>query len=505
MAALKEVVKVGEIPYQPRHWALNMHRSAVRWIVLVIHRRGGKTTAAFNHLQRDALRKPGTRYAYIAPTYKQAKRIVWSMAKHYAADITIDGRIVKFTEKSSVRDIVVDGVPIRFNESELLITYPNGSEIMILGADNPDSLRGIALWGCFLDEYPQMSPVVFTEIITKCLADHAAEGSYCIFGGTPKGKGHFFRVYRVAAENPDTWCLVYRTIDDSLVQEGGKTIESLRQALADDRQLVKQGLMTQEEFEQEWYNSFEAAVRGAVYLKEISKAREDRRLNVVPWDPHELVYTVWDLGVSKSDAMAVGFYQKIAGQPRMIDYYENTQLGLVHYIKVCRDKPYLYGKHFAPHDIRQKELISGKTRLETAANLKFIFEVVPFVSLEDGIDLGRAFFAKLFVDQHRCEIWLDFVGQYRYEFDETVGQFTKRPIHDFTSHAADVHRYAAIVEGDMVPDIFAKEPTTPPPPVDDDYTGNIDWQDPEYREGFGKSPMMKDVNIGLLGHQPPKE
>ena len=490
----KEALRVAtmkvKIHYRPRYWSLVMHSTVLRWIVLIIHRRGGKTTAAFNHLQRAALLNDNTRYAYIAPTYRQAKRIVWKMAKEYAPTDA------DFKEVSIARE--VDGT--KFNESELLITYPNGSEIMILGASQADTLRGIALWGCFLDEYPLMSPLIFTEIITKCLADHLG---FCIFGGTPKGKGHFFKIYQAAQKNPEEWCLVYRTIEQSLEQEGGPTIEALRQALHDDQRLVEQGLMTQEEFEQEWYNSFEAAIRGAVYLKELSAARQKKRIRLVPWTPHEPVYTVWDLGVSKSDAMAVGFYQKIAGQTRMIDYYQNTGLGLVHYAKVVKEKPYVYGKHFAPHDIRQKELISGKTRLETARKLGINFEVVPSLSLDDGIDLARAFFHTLFIDSTNCELWLDLMGQYKYEFDEKTGQFTSRPIHDFTSHAADIHRYAAIVEEYMVPDDFAMPPQQDDAVPDDDFMGDLEHEDETNQEGFGKSPTMKGVNIGALGHKPP--
>lgn len=469
--------KETELEYQPRYWSLPMHNTLVRWIVLVIHRRGGKTTAALNHLQRAALNNPNTRYAYIAPTYKQAKRIVWKMAKFYAKGI--------------------DGV--KFNEAELLITYANGSEIMILGSDNPDSLRGIALWGCFLDEYPLQSPIVFTEIVTKCLADHQG---FCIFGGTPNGKGHFYKVYQVAKSDPE-WCLVYRTIDQSLAEESGETIDMLRRSLEDDRALVKNGIMTPEEFEQEWYNSFDAAVRGAVYLREISKAQEEGRIRHCAWVPGEMVYTVWDLGVSKSDAMAIGFYQKVAGETRMIDYYENTGLGLVHYAKVVKEKPYVYGRHFAPHDIKAKELVSGKTRQEGAAKLGIIFDVTPSQSIEDGIDAGRQFWNGLFVDPKKCEVFLDLVGQYRYAFDEKTGQFTPTPIHNFTSHAADVHRYAALVEDMMVPQEFAV-PKKNEQPLHDDYMGDLEVED-ESRAGFGKSPTMKGVNIGALGHKPPEQ
>ncbi len=462
-----------EIQYEPRNWAQLFHRACVRWIVLVIHRRGGKTTAAFNHLQRDAMMAPNTRYAYVAPTFKQAKRIVWGMAKFYARDIP----------------------GVVFNESELLIKYPTGSEIMVVGSDNPDSLRGIALWGCFLDEYPLQSPIIFTEIISKCLADHLG---YCIFGGTPKGKGHFHKIYNVALRTPDEYALVYRTIDQSLRDETGAVIENLRTALEDDRKLVKQGIMTEEEFQQEWYCSFEAAIPGAVYLKQLTKMREDNRLKSKIYDDSLPVHTVWDLGIN--DAMAIGFYQKVGREIRKIDYYENTGLGLKHYIKVVKDKPYIYGKHFAPHDIKKRELSTGKTLLDSARVFGIEFEVVPSIPLEDGIDLARSAMSRLWVDKDTCEIWLDFIGQYHRKFDINKGILKKEPEHDFTSHAADEWRYAAIVEDEMSsPDEIKAQPKQAQAQPDDEYVGHVDADDDE--DGSGRHPMFKNMDIGKMGHR----
>lgn len=460
------------IPYRPRNWAKLVHAATTRWIVLIIHRRGGKTTGAFNHLLRDAINKKETRYAYVAPTYKQAKRIVWGMAKRYAR--------------------AVPGV--KFNESELLISLPNGSEIMIVGSDNPDSLRGIALWGAFLDEYPQQSPIVFTEIISKCLADNQG---YCIFGGTPKGKGHFYKLYKAALANPDRYTLVFKTIDDSLKEEEGHTIDMLRASLQDDRALVEDGIMTEDELQQEWYNSFEAAAKGAVYLKELSDLRA-KRLQKSMYDPKFPVYTVWDLGIR--DAMGIGFFQRPGGQPRMIDYYENTRLGLAHYIKVVKEKPYVYAKHFAPHDIKVQELGTGKTRIDQARELGLEFQVVPNLNKMDGIRLTRAFLHRLWVDPRPCELFLDFVGQYHYETDEKKGIDKREPEHDYTSHAADVLRYAAVVEEDMEPDQKLEDDPEPPEDLDDPYVGHEEYDGP--RKGFGKHPMMRDVNIGQLGHKP---
>ena len=415
------------IPYLPRNWAQELHSTIVRWIVLVIHRRAGKTTAILNHLQRDSLRISNSRFAYVGPTYKQSKRIAWDIAKDIAR--------------------VIPGV--KFNESELTVLYPNGSKLFLLGSDNPDSLRGLGLWGVGLDEWPQQPPVVFSEIISKCLADHLG---YCIWAGTPKGKGDFFRLYK-QAKNPANkdWLLIYGTIDDTLAGESGKTIENLQQALADDRRLVETGIITQDEFDQEWYCSFEAAIRGAYYSKQIAKARAENRIKRVPHDPALKVHTVWDLGMN--DTMCIGFYQKAPGELRKIDYYESSEKGLAHYASILqqrqKDKSYVYGKHFAPHDIKFREMGTGVSRLETAEKLGIKFEVVKNIPVQDGIDAARNLWNRLWVDEGNCELWLDAVSQYRKKWNEKTQSFEDKPYHDWASHAADEFRYTAIVEQDM--------------------------------------------------------
>lgn len=443
------------VKYAPRFWAREtLHRigrKAIRFIVLVIHRRGGKTTGAINHLIKDCVTHKRHRYAYVGPTYKQAKRIAWSViVKRYTR--TLPG--------------------IRYNEQELTVFFPNGSELILVGADNPDSLRGIGLNGAILDEYPLMSPIVFTEIITKCVADTLG---YIIVLGTPKGKNHFYRLFESAKKHAGKWLAVFRTIDDSLKKEKGKVIRNLKSALADDLEMLSQGLLTQAQIDQEWYCSFEASVKGAVYGDQIALARKNKRIGTVPYDPAALVHTVWDLGVSKSDAMSIGFYQKIGKEMRKIDYYENTGLGLAHYIKIVKAKPYKYGKHFAPHDIKHKELTTGKTRQDTAGKMGLDFEVVPSLSIDDGIDLARAMWSRLWIDETNCAMFLDLIGSYVYEWDDKRGVFRPKPVHDFTSHAADELRYAAIVEDEMTNERQKDEEDDEPEEEDDDeFKGTVE-------------------------------
>lgn len=120
-----------------------------------------------------------------------------------------------------------------------------------------------------------------------------------------------------------------------------------------------------------------------------------------------------------------------------------------HYIKVLQDKKYIYGQHFAPHDIKARELSTGKSRLEIAEGLGIKFEVVPNLSIQDGIDAGRRMFKRLWVDREKCKDWLKAIPQYTKEYDEEKKIFKDKPLHDWTSHGADEYRYAAVIEGEL--------------------------------------------------------
>ena len=361
------------IPYKPRQWAGPFHASPARWACLVLHRRAGKTTAVINHHQRAAtddtweaerlrhLVPAVTRaqvtdllrqrfYGHILPTYKQAKLTTWEMLKHFATPIP----------------------GVTFSESELRVDYPNGSRLQLFGADNPDSLRGAAFSGLSFDEYGLHPPNVFSEVLLKALADHVG---YAIFAGTIKGRNQLYRTHEAGKDAAD-WFTLWQDIDRSLETEQDAATVMLSQAMRDDRELIRQGLMTQGEFDQEWYLSTDAAIKGAYYTAELSKARTAGRITRVPYDPLLPVDTDWDLGVG--DSTAIWFTQSHrSGEVRVIDYYENTGEGIPHYARVLREKGYTYGEHWAPHDIRVRELGTGKSRRDTARNHGIDFQIVP--------------------------------------------------------------------------------------------------------------------------------
>ena len=434
-----------QIDYAPRQWAKQLHANLKRWSVFVLHRRAGKTTAIINQHQRAATDHGWERkrlkallpnapdsqierlmqkriYWHVLPTYKQAKMVAWDMVKHYANPIP----------------------GVKFNASELLVTYPDTgfgpSKLQLIGGDNPDSLRGPGLSGLSLDEYSQIPPNAFGEVLSKALADHLG---YAIFAGTIKGSDQLFRMHEMAKRSED-WLAVWRDIDASLEQESGATIAALSKAMEDDRRLVVEGVMTQAEYDQEWYLSPEAAIRGAYYEKQMALMRSEGRITRVPYEQTLPVDTSWDLGIR--DSTAIWFSQSLkSGEVRLIDYYENSGEGLGHYVGILQQRGYVYGRHIAPHDIEVRELgAGGKSRRESARALGINFELAPDLSREDGIDAARLLLGRCWVDAEKCAKGLEALRHYKKSFNERLQEYGSTHVHNWAEHGASAFRYLAV-------------------------------------------------------------
>lgn len=185
----------------------------------------------------------------------------------------------------------------------------------------------------------------------------------------------------------------------------------------------------------------EPKVEGAIYASQILAARSAGRITSVPHDPTLLVDTVWDLGIS--DSTAIFFVQSVGREIRLIDYYEASGEGLPHYAGVLAQRGYLYGKHWAPHDIQVRELGSGRSRIETARSLGIKFEVVPQLGVEDGIHAARMLFPRLWIDERKCEVALSALQRYHRAYNPRTLEFGS-PVHDWSSHCADALRYLAV-------------------------------------------------------------
>jgi hypothetical protein len=205
-----------------------------------------------------------------------------------------------------------------------------------------------------------------------------------------------------------------------------------------------EGLMSEDLIQQEYYTSFEVGIEGSYYSKYLNNMRLKGQITNVPWEAGFKVFTAWDIGVS--DQTVIIFYQIIGQQVRIIDCYCNTDKGLDHYAKILGEKPYAYGKHIAPHDIRVREFgaTGGMSRLERARNLGINFTIAPGVSIDDGIEAVRASFSKVWIDETNCAQLLKALENYRREYDSKKKCYKDHPLHDWSSDFCDAFRMMAL-------------------------------------------------------------
>lgn len=409
--------------YVPRRHQAYLHRNLRRFNVVLCHRRFGKTIFAINELLDRALRNMfrNPQYAYIAPTYSQAKKIAWEALKEYTK--------------------MLPGVSYHETELRCTIERPGlGDKITIhlLGAENPDTLRGIYLDGVIMDEYADMAPDIWTKVVRQALSDR---GGWAIFIGTPKGQNHFYELYQYAHRgNPeagdvaaplDWYCATFKASETEVIP-----IAELESARA---------VMAPEEYEQEYECSFSAALVGAYYGREIERAEKASRITAVPYEPALPVITAWDLGVD--DATVIWLVQVHGKQVRVIGYIEESGAGLDYYVKELNKLDYMFAEHLLPHDVKVRELgASGAaSRLETLKSLGLKnITVVPKVPVADGINAARLLLARCWFDAIACHRGIKALKSYERKWDSKNKVFQQAPLHNWASHGADGFRTLAV-------------------------------------------------------------
>jgi phage terminase large subunit len=399
---VRETIDTG---YRPRNPFIPFHKRGQRFACIVAHRRAGKTVACIADLVDAALRieRPDGRFAYLAPLFNQAKDVAWAYLKQYAGP-------------------VLAAPP---NETELRVDLVNGSRIRLYGADNPDRLRGLYLDGIVLDEYADMAPSVWGSVLRPALADRQG---WAVFIGTPKGRNAFWEVYEYAEKHPDWYSLILRASETGLLPE------TELKAAAEQ--------MTPEQYAQEFECSFDAAILGAYYGREMAEADKAGRITAVEPVPNVPVHTAWDLGMG--DSTAIWFWQGAGSEIRVIDFYENSGFGLDHYAEVLQSRGYQYGHDFVPHDAKVRELGTGRTRIETLQALKRKPRLVAGHKIMDRINAVRVMMPRIWFDAGRCATGMEALRQYRAEYDEKKRTFKDEPRHDWASHAADAFGYLCL-------------------------------------------------------------
>jgi len=399
------MAEVIEIAYKPREQQLAIHdlMDSKRFGVVVAHRRMGKTVSAINHLIKDALlnQKEAPRYAYIAPTYGQAKRVAWDYLVKYAEPLGGTSNI-----------------------SELRVDFW-GRRIQLFGSDNPETLRGQYFDGVILDEIGDQNPKIWTDIVRPALADRKG---WCLFIGTPKGHNHF-KELRDRAKTEEGWGLL--------------EFKASETGVVDDVELkAAKNEMGEDKYRQEFECSFDAAVEGSYYGQILNELEEKKHMQEIPREELSRTFTAWDLGMGDSTSIWVA--QLVGTEVRLIDYYENHGVGLDHYVKWIKDNDYLKAEHILPHDVRVRELGTGKSRMEMLEESGLEVKIAPRMGLDDGIQAVRRLLPRCWFNVPQVQIGLNCLRNYRRDYDEKRKIFYERPLHDWSSHGSDSFRYLAL-------------------------------------------------------------
>jgi hypothetical protein len=363
----------------------------------------GKTVSAINHLIKDALlnQKEAPRYAYIAPTYGQAKRVAWDYLVKYAEPLGGTSNI-----------------------SELRVDFW-GRRIQLFGSDNPETLRGQYFDGVILDEIGDQNPKIWTDIVRPALADRKG---WCLFIGTPKGHNHF-KELRDRADKEDGWGLL--------------EFKASETGVVDDTELkAAKNEMGEDKYRQEFECSFDAAVEGSYFGQILNELEEKKHMQEIPREELSRTFTAWDLGMGDSTSIWVA--QLVGTEVRLLDYYENHGVGLDHYVKWIKDNDYLKAEHILPHDVRVRELGTGKSRLEMLEESGLEVKIAPRMGLDDGIQAVRRLLPRCWFNVPQVQNGLNCLRNYRRDYDEKRKIFYERPLHDWSSHGSDSFRYLAL-------------------------------------------------------------
>lgn len=383
-------------------------------ILAIWHRRAGKDKSLINAITLAAWETVGN-YLYLLPEQTQAKKIIWR---------GIDGSGFRFL------DHIPDGIVKNKFASELLIELSNGSTIQIGGSDNYDSWMGTNPRGIVFSEYSLQDPMAW-QYFRPILVEN---GGWAIFNYTTRGKNHGYDLYKTALNNPDTWHVSVKSIKDTRRPDGHPVVthEQYLQEIAEG--------MPEAIARQEFYCDWDAALMGSYYGDLLATAQAEDRIGHFPYDPKKKVYTGWDIGL---DATAVWFAQYYGSGLQLIDYFEESNTRFTDCVKAINEKPYDYGAHFGPHDLKHRnpEMV---TRIDTAADLGVEFVVTPRLSLSEGIEAARALIPRCSFNYSTTERGLDALKSYERVYDERLQRFREQPIHNWASHGADGFRTLAL-------------------------------------------------------------
>lgn len=398
------------------------------------HRRAGKDDVLLHRTAVAAFERVGS-YWHCLPEYAQARKAIWAAVNPHTGKRRIDEAFPLELRAST-------------NEQEMFIRFLNGSTWQAIGSDRYNSLVGAGVAGFVGSEWALANPSSWAYI-RPMLEEN---DGWAAFITTPRGRNHAKDMLDMAEGNPRWFAQVLSIYDTKAL-----TPAQLEESLAEYIALYGEDI-GRAQFEQEYECSFNAAILGAFYAREmVAVRREGRIADIEALD--RPVHRAWDIGVK--DDTSIWWFQVVGMQVFILDCYSASGVGVDHYAEIIEQRRKEYGWNdgldFVPHDAKVKEWGTGRTRVETMQGMGLNPRVVPMASKLDGINAVRKTLSRS-VFHPRCEEQgISALEQYRREWDDDKKTFKANEVHDWSSHLADAFRYLAMAWQE-IPEPAVKEP-----------------------------------------------
>jgi hypothetical protein len=418
--------------WAPRSYQLPLWQaleSGVKRACCVWHRRAGKDLTFLNFIAWVSQMRVGV-YWHVAPYQAQARKIIWEGIKS-------DGKRYLDAFPGWRTPTRKGNFVTRIRDDSMCVWLANGSLVQLIGADNPDSIVGPNPIGIAMTEYSLQDPS-FWNLARPILMENDGWAGF-IF--TPRGRNHGYRLWE-RARRSDRWFSQMLTVEDTarMAVEAGEPIPVTEERIQEEREDDMEESLIQQEF----YCSFDAPIEGSFFGDLMSQLLKDKHIGKVPHEPELPVFTAWDIG--KGDHNAIIFAQQHGREVRIIDFEHGQAKGGLHdFVKVVRDKPYVYEDHYAPHDIGVQDYSSegGRTRYEVAKALGIKFRMVRKMGFADGIQASKALLPRCWIDEDKCEHLITALREYT-KVKQPDGSFSDTPKKDWTNHPCDAFRYLAV-------------------------------------------------------------
>ena len=421
-------------------------------LMAVMHRRAGKTEMLLALRSMLMLKKAGT-YPHVFPRLNQAREVVWK---------GVNGAGMPYLEHFP-RPLRLG--PPNQQEMSIALRHPHGfSRYVILGTDrNADSLVGMNSPQIDWDEWSLQSPRA-RQLATPILDENGGT-EHVVF--TTRGKNHAHGLYQAVKDDP-LWHVEYLTVEhtrrDAPGEDGSPVIteEAIERRRREERDTTPD---IDALLDQEYYLNWDSPMPGAYFSKEMREMDQQGRITDVPWDMTRRVHTVSDFGESDvHETNTWWFFQMVGQWVHWIDYYQASNEGVAHFVKMLNLKPYTYGSHFAMEkDLDKPDLAQGKTRQWHFQQLGIEFVPVPKLPIIDGHNAMRIIFPRSRMDKSKCTQGIEALRHYHREWDAEKKRWKSHPVEDWSSHAADAARYGAVAMTELEDTPWMQESGPPRP------------------------------------------